>query len=231
MTRTTTTALLEPIDIGPPRPTADALIAHVDAAIALGDQHRSRLERRAFQAKGFTSPKVRHLLNNLGSLDGLHYLEVGVHRGATFVATNYRNRLASSTAIDNWSEFDDDGGVKLDFMRHCAALLEPGSFRFIEADCFAVTPQEIRTPVNFYFYDGEHSHESQRRALTHFYPALDDVFIFLCDDYTWESARTGTTQAIDELGLEVLYQRELVEGWWNGLLVSVLRKRRADRRR
>jgi hypothetical protein len=207
------------------RPTAAELLEHVDLSIARADQHRSKLDRMAFQAKGFTSPKIRHLLNNLGSLDGLDYLEVGVHRGATFVATNYRNQLESATAIDNWSEFDDDGTVKRDFLRHCGTLLPPGSFTFIEQDCFAVTPQEIRTPVNFYFYDGEHSHESQRRALTHFYPMLDDVFLFLCDDYTWESARTGTTQAIDELGLEVLYQRELVEGWWNGLLVSVLAKR------
>jgi hypothetical protein len=231
MTRpTTTTLLLEPTEAEPVRPSAAALIAHVDASIARADRHASKLDRAAFRAKGFTSPKIRHLLNNLGSLDGLHYLEVGVHRGATFVSTNYRNQLASATAVDNWSEFDDDGSVRTDFLRHCATLLAPGSYRVVERDCFAVTPQEVRTPVNFYFYDGEHSHESQWRALTHFYPMLDDVFIFLCDDYTWESARTGTTQALDDLDLEVLYQRELVEGWWNGLLVSVLRKRLQDRR-
>jgi protein O-GlcNAc transferase len=207
------------------KPTESILLEHVESSIELGSREKSKLDRAAFRANGFTSPKVRHLLNNLGSLAGLDYLEVGVHRGATFVATNYKNTLSSAVAVDNWSEFDEEGTVKDDFLRHCSALLTPGSYDFVEQDCFSVTPEQIRMPVNFYFYDGEHSHESQRQALTHYYPMLDDVFIFLVDDYTWASARTGTVQAIAELDLEVLYQRELVEGWWNGVLVSVLKKK------
>jgi hypothetical protein len=206
------------------KPTLSTLCQHVDTSIALGDRLESKLDRAAFQARGFTSPKVRHLLNNLGSLDGLDYLEVGVHRGATFVATNYKNTLASATAIDNWSEFADDGLVKGEFLHHCETLLAPGSYRFLEQDCFTVTREQLRAPINFYLYDGEHSYEAQRKALTHFYAMLDDAFIFLVDDYSWDAARSGTEQAIGELGLERAYERELTEGWWNGLYVSVLKK-------
>jgi hypothetical protein len=206
------------------KPTVSMLCQHVAASIERADQLTSKLDRAAFQARGFTSPKVRHLLNNLGSLDGLDYLEVGVHRGATFVATNYKNALTSATAIDNWSEFADDGKVKGDFLRHCETLLTPGSYRFLEQDCFTVTREQIPTPINFYLYDGEHSFEAQRKALTHFYALLDDAFIFVVDDYSWDAARAGTEEAIGELGLERLYERELTEGWWNGLYVSVLRK-------
>jgi len=205
-------------------PMAAVLQQHVETSIELAEQLKSKLDRPAFQAKGFTSPKVRHLLNNLGSLDGLHYLEVGVHRGATFVATNYRNQLASAVAIDNWSEFEEDGKVKADFQRHTSTLLTPGSYRFLEQDCFTVTREQLDAPVNFYLYDGEHSFEAQRRALTHFYAMLDDVFIFLVDDYSWDAAKAGTQDAIGELGLERLYERELTDGWWNGLYVSVLKK-------
>ena len=203
--------------------TEDLLLQHVDASIAHADRHESKLDRAAFQPRGFTSAKVRHLLNNLGSLDGLDHLEVGVHQGATFVATNYRNALASTTAVDNWSEFAEDGARDA-FMLGCSTLLRPGSYRFFEQDCFTVTPAQLDRPINFYMYDGEHSHESQRRALTHFYPMLDDVFIFVVDDYGWAQAKSGTEQAIAELGLRTLYQRELAEGWWNGLFVSVLKK-------
>ena len=208
------------------KPTTSMLVQHVERSIERADQRQSRLDLAAFQAKGFTSPKVRHLLNNLGSLDGLDYLEVGVHRGATFIATNYRNSLASAIAVDNWSEFAEDGEVKDEFLHHCSTLLPPGSYSFIEQDCFTIKKAQIPTPVNFYLYDGEHSHESQRLALTHFYPMLDDAFMFLVDDYSWEAARTGTQQAIAELDLDVLHQSELLDGWWNGLYVSVLRKRR-----
>jgi hypothetical protein len=206
------------------KPTASMLCQHVDTSIELGDQLTSKLDRAAFQTRGFTSPKIRHLLNNLGSLDGLDYLEVGVHRGATFVATNYKNTLASSTAVDNWSEFADDGKVKGEFLHHCSTLLAPGSYRFLEQDCFTVTREQVPTPINFYLYDGEHSFEAQRKALTHFYALLDDVFIFLVDDYSWDAAKSGTEDAIGELGLERVYERELTEGWWNGLYVSVLKK-------
>ena len=206
------------------KPTESMLCQHADTSIELADRMQSKLDRAAFQARGFTSPKVRHLLNNLGSLDGLDYLEIGVHRGATFVAANYQNTLASSTAVDDWSEFADDARVKDEFLHHCSTLLAPGSYRFLEQDCFTVTREQIPTPINFYLYDGEHSFDAQRKALTHFYALLDDTFIFVVDDYGWDAARRGTEEAIGELGLERVYERELTEGWWNGLYVSVLRK-------
>jgi hypothetical protein len=206
------------------KPTVSMLCQHVESSIALADRMTSKLDRAAFRARGFTSPKVRHLLNNLGSHHGLDYLEVGVHRGATFVAANYRNTLGSATAVDNWSEFADDGRVKSEFLQHCATLLAPGSYRFLEQDCFTVTRDQLHTPINFYLYDGEHSFEAQRKALTHFYALLDDAFIFLVDDYSWDAAKGGTEEAIGELGLERIYERELTEGWWNGLYVSVLKK-------
>lgn len=206
------------------KPTVSMLRLHVETSIALADRMQSKLDRAAFQARGFTSPKVRHLLNNLGSLDGLDYLEVGVHRGATFVATNYKNALASATAVDNWSEFADDGKVKGEFLHHCSTLLAPGSYRFLEQDCFSVTRDQLPAPITFYLYDGEHSFDAQREALTHFYAMLDEAFIFVVDDYSWDAARSGTEEAIGELGLERVYERELTEGWWNGLYVSVLRK-------
>jgi hypothetical protein len=58
------------------------------------------------------------LLNNLGEMSEAHYLEVGVHKGATFVATNFKNNLLSSIAVDNWSEFAQDGETKKEFIKN-----------------------------------------------------------------------------------------------------------------
>ena len=69
-----------------------------------------------------------------------------MHRGATFIAANYGNRLSSAVAIDNWSEFDDDGAVKDEFLRHCATLLRPDSYRFIEQDCSRWPASSSRHP-------------------------------------------------------------------------------------
>ena len=57
-----------------------------------------------------------------------------------------------------------------------------------------MTREQLTAPINFYLYDGEHSFEAQRQALTHFYAMLDDVFIFLVDDYSWDAAKAGTAR-------------------------------------
>jgi len=204
-------------------PLQDTLIKHIEKSIELGEKEQSKLHHHAFAVPGFTSPKIRHTLNNLGSLDCLRYLEVRVHRGVTFVATNYKNKMESSIAVDNWSEFAEDGTAKKDFTNYCANLLSPG-YKFFEQDCFTITKEQTKKPINFYLYDGCHSLEAQKKALTHFYPLLDDVFIFLVDDYNWDDSKNGTAQAIEELNIKYLYKRELVEGWWNGLLVSLCKK-------
>lgn len=203
--------------------TIDYLIKHIENSINLGDQEKSKLDSKAFEVPGFTSPKIRHTLNNLGSFENLNYLEVGVHRGGTFVASNYKNNMKSSIAIDNWSEFAEDGTVKNEFIKHCSNLLTC-KYEFLEQDCFKTQKEQINKPISFYLYDGCHSLEAQKKALTHFYPMLDDVFIFLVDDYNWDDSKNGTNQAIEELNIKYLYKRELVEGWWNGLLVSLCKK-------
>jgi hypothetical protein len=66
-------------------------------------------------------------------------------------------------------------------------------------------------------YDGEQGSEAQRKALTTLYALLDDVFIFLIDDYSW--TREGGTGS-DGSWAPNASRAELTEGWWNGLYVS-----------
>ena len=205
-------------------PTEKSLIEFIENAIQKAEAEQSKLTKAAFEAPGFTSPKIRHLLNNLGELPETHYLEIGVHKGATFVATNFKNNPLSSIAVDNWSEFAEDGETKKEFMKHTSELLTPGSYKFYEQDSFSLTKEELPHPVNFYLYDGCHSYESHLKALTYLYPMLDDTFLFLVDDWNWPDPKRGTRQAIQDLKLKTLFERELDQGWWNGLLVSLLKK-------
>lgn len=206
------------------RPTEKLLPELIENAILMGQQEKSKLTHKTFDAPGFTSPKIRHLLNNLGQIPGNHYLEIGVHKGATFIATNFENELESSFAIDNWSEFAQDGDTKKEFLYHTGKLLNPSKFKFYEQDCFSLKKEQFPNLINFYLYDGCHSYESQYKSLEYFYPFLDDVFIFLVDDWNWPDPQKGTRQAIKDLKLNILYEKELNEGWWNGLFVSLLKK-------
>ena len=60
-------------------------------------------------------------------------------------------------------------------------------------------------------YDGGHTREDHRRALTHFEPCLADPAIVIIDDWNWERVRQGTEDALAQWSLEVLHRREVID--------------------
>jgi hypothetical protein len=84
---------------------------------------------------------------------------------------------------------------------------------------------------NLYFYDGEHSYDSQYRAFSHFDTVLDEVFIAMVDDYNTESVQKGTQDAFRDLGYKVVFEQYLPTpgncdwaSWWNGFYVALVKK-------
>lgn len=181
--------------------------------------------------KGFSSPRVRRLLNALCSQPGAVYLEIGVHVGSTFIPAVYGNE-AQATCIDHWQMF---AGSHEQFLAHVAQYIPERKINIIEGDCFTVDRLSIPHGVTVYFYDGDHSAEAQYKALTHFAPVLADRFVLLVDDCNWEEPRLETKRAIDDLGWHTIYG-ELLPGayngdqeqWWNGLYVALIEKAKAS---
>lgn len=207
------------------------LIEHAIHSIDQAEQLKSKLTSEAFAVPGMTSPKIRHLLNNLGSMSSLNYLEVGVHKGGTFVSAVYKNQMQSVTAVDNWCEFAQDGASRDEFYRHCTNLLSHAAPKIIEADCFSLTKADLPSPISMYLYDGAHDYDAQYKAITYFYEMMADEFILMVDDYRWGDANRATQDAIRDLKLEVLFDRSLpslvdgdTENYWNGFYVGVLKK-------
>ena len=99
--------------------------------------------------------------------------------------------------------------------------------------------ESFSSPINIYFYDGEHSRESQMKAFTYFHDIFDEVFIVVVDDFASLTIKEATHDVIDELGYQVLYEQEIIpspqedpvfcfsdsDGWWNGVYIAVLKKR------
>jgi hypothetical protein len=87
---------------------------------------------------------------------------------------------------------------------------------------------------NIYMYDGNHTNESHYKALLHFYNCLDDVFIFIVDDWNWENVQNETIRSIENLNLKILYEKSIIlpfdnsvvpePTWWNGIYVAILQK-------
>ena len=177
---------------------------------------------------GMSGTNTRHFYNNLLNIDDARYLEIGTWKGSSVCSAMCGNK-ANVICIDNWSEF---GGPKSEFLVNFEKFKGLNDATFIENDCYKVDVS-ILPKFNIYMYDGNHTNENHYKALLHYYNCLDDVFIFIVDDWNWEDVRDGTINSIQKLNLKVLYEREIrltldnstTKGsWWNGIYVAVLQK-------
>lgn len=188
---------------------------------------------------GYSSPKVRELLNRLVSLNtgDMTYLEIGVHTGSTFFAAIHRNE-SRAVAIDNWSLSTDlgpPGGAENAFMIGMAKVhgvpFNRHRVSYIKADAFSVDITSIPAPVTVYFYDGDHARIPQYKALSYYAPILADRFVFIVDDFNWVEPREETYRVIKDLNFKIIHEwflpstfdRDMVN-WWNGLFVGIIEK-------
>jgi hypothetical protein len=208
-------------------------MAHVASAFEKAESGISKISQPILDIEGMSGIKTRHFYNNVLNMPDARYLEIGTWKGSSVCAAMYDND-ATVVCIDNWSEF---GGPKAAFLENFESFKGRNVASFIEKDCFTVDTSTL-PKFNIYMYDGNHTHESHFRALKHYYDCLDDVFIFMVDDWNGAEVREGTTKSIRELGLSVLYEKEVRltqdnshtpiaearQTWWNGIYVAILQK-------
>ena len=92
-----------------------------------------------------------------------------------------------------------------------------------------------------FLYDGDHKEYAHYRALPFFMDCLDDIFIYIVDDWNWECVRSPTLASIKDMKMEVLWEKEIrltLDGshtpdpklakstWHNGIYVCLLQQRK-----
>ena len=181
--------------------------------------------------QGYSSRKVRELLNLLVTNIAAHYLEIGVHLGSTFIPAIYGSDTPA-TCIDNWSRF---GNLRDQFEANLALhKLLTDRVQIIEQDCWTVDLGKITAHgglVNVYFFDGEHSAEDQYKAVDYYLPILADKFVLIVDDANWSEPRNETYRALKDNHVTIVKDWLLPgpynggpDEWWNGLLVLICHK-------
>ena len=100
----------------------------------------------------------------------------------------------------------------------------------LNGDSSGLGKKDFKQDVNIIFYDGDNSEKKMREFFTNMMEFTENVFTLVVDDANIEENVAITKQFIDDAGLKVLYERELlndqedVDMWWNGLYVTVLSK-------
>lgn len=211
-------------------------IDEIEWAIELAKQQKSKLSPEVLALEGMSSPKVRHLYNNLGAL-ATTYFEVGSWKGASLISTSFGNNL-NYFASDNFSEFNDDGLVQSQFERNCVQYL--GKLSYASSDCWSIkefehTVNGARFVPDLYLFDGAHDFESHKKAVTHFFPMMADQFVFIVDDYShpdFHAVKEGTLAGLEAVKdkYQVVKDWELWEEgegstkWWNGIACFLIER-------
>jgi hypothetical protein len=205
----------------------------VETAFYNAENNISKITNDIINMEGMSGTKTRHFYNNLLNTEDARYLEIGTWKGSSVCSAMYGNK-AKVVCIDNWSEF---GGPKSEFLFNFEKFKGDNDATFIENDCYKVDVS-LLPKFNIYMYDGNHTEDSHYKALSHYYDCLDDIFIFIVDDWNWEYVRNGTYDAIQKLKLKVLYEKEVRltwdnshtpqpwarATWWNGIYITILQK-------
>jgi hypothetical protein len=212
-------------------------VQHVSNGIADALALRSRLSDDALALEGFSSPKVRHLLNNLCNFRGCNYLEIGTWKGSTVISAAFRNS-GHFTAIESFRKWWQKTSPRPELLRNKKRFRALAPFTLHEIDAWAFDISLLPPGVNVYFYDGDHRPEATAKAFTHFDDALADTFILVMDDWNRKSVRAATFGATMR-AYKTLHARQLFTpgrqndphenptSWWNGVYVAVLQKRDA----
>ncbi len=204
------------------------LIEHTKCSIQSAFGNKSKLNNQVLQIEGKSGNKTRHLYNNICNIPGARYLEVGTWKGSSFISAMYSNNI-EGICIDNWSEFD---GPRDEFEENVRTFLPKSNVKIINEDCWSV---EGLSDINIFMYDGAHTYQDQKKAVTHFAKFCSRPFVLMVDDWTcdWVDVKRGTMDGISEMGLKVLYSQEIGlvntnihhqggDTFWNGCGVFVL---------
>jgi hypothetical protein len=205
----------------------------IENSLKNAENNISKINDEIIKMQGMSGTKTRHFYNNLLNIEDARFLEIGTWKGSSVCSAMYGNK-AKVICIDNWSEFD---GPKEEFLQNFNKFKGENDATFIENNCFNVDVS-LLPKFNIYMYDGNHTFESHYKALIHYYNNLDDIFIFIVDDWNWKDVREGTKKSIELLNLKVLYEKEirltfdesvtpepeLSQTWWNGIYIAILQK-------
>jgi hypothetical protein len=213
--------------------TTNEKIEAIKDAINRANNLQSNMDAVAWSVPALSSLRIRHLMNNLGAIS-TKYLEIGVHKGGLFCSTIMNNpNIKLAFAIDNYasdvSNEDKAYPQFLDNVRHCRC----GNTAFYHHvnDTFDTPVNVIYDEYDLYTYDAAHDYESQRKAMTHFLPAMADEFIVCVDDFDWMDVNRGTLDGIIEANVDILFQEAWKgndhdnDGWWNGFYIALLKKK------
>jgi hypothetical protein len=211
------------------------LIIHTSKSILNAYSNQSNLTEDVLSVEGMSGNKTRHLYNNICNLNNANYLEIGTWKGSSFISAMYNNTNTKGYCVDNWVEF---GGPKNEFYNNINKFLSTKSNKIIiDKNCWEITKDDIVDTIDIFLYDGHHSYESQKKAITYYHNFFSKYVIIMVDDWTcdWVDVKKGTLDGINEMKMKIHFSYEIPlvntsqhhcggDTFWNGCGIFICEK-------
>lgn len=207
---------------------------HINLSIQRALEGQSNLSQGQISARGFSTGTMRRLVNNL--CQGVElYMEIGLYCGATFCSSF--NKSTVSIGIEDHSQ-DFSAGfetVKKELQENINSFSDRAKeVKVHYEDCFKMDKTLLPDNIQIYYFDGEHSEESQAKALPHFIDKMADRFIFMVDDFNWPEVFNGTNKGLAALvnKIDIEYY-QVLRGYYlqddpiyhNGMAIYLIKKK------
>ncbi|MDO9579643.1 MAG: class I SAM-dependent methyltransferase [Bacteroidales bacterium] len=157
--------------------------------------------------------------------NGTCFVNVGVWNGFTFLAGMVGNAQKKCIGVDNFSQFN---APRDQFLKRFEKYKGSNHY-FYDMDYIYYFSNIHTGLIGFYFYDGEHSYESQLKGLQIAEPFFSKDCIILVDDANWNEPREASLDFISSStnNYDTLLDRTTFDNkhptLWNG--VMIFRKR------
>jgi hypothetical protein len=204
----------------------DFLINQCAKSVYDSNRGISKIDNDILSINGMSTPKVRHLMNNICSFDECKFLEVGTYMGSTLCSAAFNNN-GSFIGVDNFSEFhsvvnpshvNSQDNTRANLKKNIDSLNQK-NISFYEKDFFNID-LNIKEKINVFFYDGVHTIEHQYSNLKIAKTFLDEYVVYIVDDFFCKVSKPkqASITAINDFKFEVLFYCELPENKNNELL-------------
>jgi hypothetical protein len=206
------------------------------------EQDKSNLREFERDLYGFSGAKIRHTINNICSIkEKMSYLELGVYRGSTLIAANFRTNVVQSYGIDDFTidhkeatPYKPEGWsnpriVAEDLLeRYKKEFSTQTQVKLINSEARKTELSQLRK-VDIIHYDLEEHHAGVESTLRYFLPKFDKHVILLISNWNSAGVRTSYKNFAKTPGLKVeLVEEKLssstgnTETWYNGFSASLV---------
>ena len=179
-----------------------------------------------------STPTIGRLINAIVRQlpDGQQYVNVGVWHGYSLLAGMVGNPDKLCSGVDNFSQL---GSPRNEFRDRLIKFGGP-NHSFFDMGFEDYFKEYNKTPIGFYFYDGDHSYTSQLEGLKAAEPFFTDDCLIMVDDTNYKYPYQATMDFIAQIGneYEVIFDK-MTENprdpiWWNGIMIIQKRGKKSD---